>query len=91
MNFLKSHLKIYVLFAVDNSFFKRFYSFFRERGREGEREGTKPSMCERDIISCLLHAHTPARDQPATQAWALTENLTQRPCVLWEDARWPTI
>ena len=45
------YMLIYILF------FKGFYLFiFRERGREGDREGEK-HWCEREIsIGCLLHA-----------------------------------
>ena len=35
-------------------FFKRFYFFFRERGREGEREGGKRRCVRETSICCLL-------------------------------------
>ena len=51
-------------------FFLRFYLFiFRQRGREGEREGEKHQ--------CMVASHTPLRGTwPTTQACALTGNQT---------------
>ena len=53
---------------------KRFYLFiFRERGREGKREGEK-HLCERETpTGCLLYAPWPGTE-PATQAHTLTGN-----------------
>ena len=54
--------------------FKRFYLFsFRERGREGEREGQKHLICERDIHQLPL-ARPQLGTKTATQACALTGN-----------------
>ena len=57
------------------SFFKRFYLFiFRERGREGEREGEKHPY--------VVASHTPPTgDLAITQACALTGNRTGDPSV----------
>ena len=56
-------------------FFKRFYLLiFRERGREGEREGEKHQ--------CVVAPQMPpAGDPPATQACASTGNRTSNPPV----------
>ena len=56
-------LCIYVCFGKSSLqlsfFFLKIYLFtFRERGREGEREGEK-QQCARDtLMGCLLHAPT---------------------------------
>ena len=57
------------MYYVPNSY------LFRERGREGEREGEK-HRCERETyIGCLSYAPQPGT-KPATQACALIENQT---------------
>ena len=66
-----SVLSVYTLFKK----ILFIYFFFRERGREGEREGEK-HRCEREMsIGCLLCTPQPGT-KPATQACALTENWT---------------
>ena len=60
-------------------FLKRFYLFvFRERGREGEREGEKHQCARNTSIGCLP-CTPPARD------------LAQNPCMYpdWESNQWP--
>ena len=53
---------------VEHLFLKRFYSFiFRQRGREGEREGEK----HQGVVATHM---PPAGDLAATQACALTGN-----------------
>ena len=55
------------------SFFKRFYVLiFRQKGREGEREG---EMCL-SHIDWPPYAHPQPGYWPATQAFALTGNQT---------------
>ena len=63
---------------------KRWYSFkknfiylfiFREKGREGEREGEKHRRERGTWISCCSWAPCPGT-KPTTQACALTENRT---------------
>ena len=56
-------------------FFLIFYLFiFRDRGREGEREGEK--------LQCVVASHVPPLGTwPATQACALTGNQTGDPLV----------
>ena len=57
-------------------FLLRFYLFiFRERWKEGEREGEKQQCV---VASCVR----PTRFWPATQAWALTGNQTRDLLVL---------
>ena len=52
-----------------------FLFIFRERGREGEREGEK-HRCEREtLIGCFSHAPQ-QQTKPATQACALTRHQT---------------
>ena len=53
---------------------------FRERGREGKREGEKYWMCERNI-SWLSLSRPKLRTWPKTQACALTGNRTSNPLV----------
>ena len=53
-----------------------FIYFFRQRGRKGEREGDKHQYARETLISRLLHAPPQPGTWPATQACALTENLT---------------
>ena len=55
--------------------FLRFYLFiFREKGREGEREGEKHRYARETLIGYLLTP--PTGDRPTTQACALTRNQT---------------
>ena len=62
-------------FFLSFFFFKRLYSFtFRERGREGEREGEKHQCV---VVSCSF----PTGDLPTTQAYALTGNQAGDPLV----------
>ena len=57
-------------------FFKRFYLFvFRERGREGEREGKKHQCVRETSINYLLYVPQPGTE-PTTQACGLTGNRT---------------
>ena len=55
-------------------FFPKILFIFRERGREGEREGEKHWCVRETSISCLSHAQP--RTWPATQVCALTGNQT---------------
>ena len=58
---------------------KILFFIFRERGKEGEREGEK--RCEREtLISCLPHAPWPGTE-PATQACVLTGSCTADPLL----------
>ena len=56
-------------------FFKRFYLFiFRERGKQGEREGEKHQ--------CVVASHTPPTGDPAeTQACTQTGNPINDPLI----------
>ena len=75
---------IFFFYPTQGHFFLKDF-IFKERGREGERQGEKHQcICERNIdpISCLSHASStlPACPQPETwpanQACALTGNWT---------------
>ena len=68
---MKKILTLYNLLVLYILFFKGFCLFiFRERGREGEREGEKHQ--------CVVASHTPRNGTwPATQACALTGNRTR--------------
>ena len=61
---------------MSNHFFKILFIYFRQRGREGEREGEKHQCV---VASCA----PPTGDLtwPATQACALTGNWTSDPLV----------
>ena len=55
-------------------FFKDImHLFFRERGRDGEREGEKHQCVREILIDCLAHAPQPGT-APTTQACALSRN-----------------
>ena len=60
---------------IANYFFKRCYLFiFRERGKEGEREGKH--WCERETSTGCLSYTSRLGTEPATRASALTWNQT---------------
>ena len=62
-------MSYYFHYFIDNNIFKEFiYLFFRERGREGERE--------RNINVWLPLARPQLGTWPATQACALAGNRT---------------
>ena len=67
----------FIGFLLLLTLFKRFYLFifiFRQRGREGEREGEKHQ--------CVVASHaSPTGDSAATQACALSGNWTSNPLV----------
>ena len=70
---------IHIIACVRISFLfkKGFIYFFRERGREGEREGEK-QQCARDTsIDCLLHA--PAGDLVRSPAMCPGWESNQQP------------
>ena len=55
-------------------FFLKILFIFRQKGREGEREGEKHQ--------CVVAlAHSQLRTSPTTQACALTGNQTSNPLV----------
>ena len=54
-------------------FLKILLNYFRERGKEKEREGKKHRCLRETSISCLLHVPQPGT-MPTTQACALTRN-----------------
>ena len=56
-------------------FLKILFIYFREKGKEREREGER-HRCERETsIGCLLYAPIP-ETEPVTQVCALTGNHT---------------
>ena len=61
-------------------FFFKILFIFRERGKEGEREGEKHQTCERYIDQLPL-TRFQLGTWPATQACALTGNQTGNPLV----------
>ena len=69
----------FVLFFVCLCVFKIYLFIFRERGREGEREGEK-HQCVRDINWLPLRCPK-LGIWPATQACALTGNPTSDPLL----------
>ena len=66
------------------SLFKRFYLFtFRERGREGEREGN----IDVRNINWLPLAHTVTRDQTHSPGMCPDGESNQAPFSLWDNAQ----
>ena len=53
-----NYIYLFILISAISLFFKRFYLFFRERGREGEREGEKHqcvAACHASLTGDLTH------------------------------------
>ena len=60
--------------------------FFRDKGREGEREEEK-HQCERETsVSCCLYA-PPTGDQTLNPGMCSNWESNQRPFSLWNDAQ----
>ena len=60
----------------EETFFKKRFYLFLERGKEGDREGEMERKINVQEICWLPLAHPPLGTWPATQACALTGNRT---------------
>ena len=74
---------VYLNFKFDWVFFLRYHLFiFRERGREGEREGERRHcVVAFHIVVAARLEHPLLGTWPTTQACALTRNPTNNPLV----------
>ena len=85
--FLVNLLTYLSLFTPTLIFFLRFYLFiFRERAREGQKEGKKTLMWERNIEPVAFHT-CPKQGLTHNPGICPGQELNQRPLALWVNAQ----